>query len=204
MSLSRRLYTSAIVSTAVIVTTAALAVPAATSSAPRQQAHVATAAATTFNGYASRVSGSFGNGGTVRGMFVPVRSFVSHSQTRVQGDLTVTLRRANGALVSGVTRHDVALPVHASGAHQTRNALSQAAASCPILHLVLGPLTLNLLGLNVHLNRVVLDITAQSGPGNLLGNLLCAVANLLNGSNPTALDLLRLSSLLNRVISILT
>lgn len=59
------------------------------------------------------------------------------------------------------------------------------AATCPILHLVLGPLNLNLLGLTVHLNQVVLDINAQSGPGNLLGNLLCSVANLLNGTATT-------------------
>jgi hypothetical protein len=45
---------------------------------------------------------------------------------------------------------------------------------------VLGPLDLSLLGLAVHLDRVVLDITANSGPGNLLGNLLCAVAGLLD------------------------
>ena len=56
------------------------------------------------------------------------------------------------------------------------------AGTCPILHLDLGPLNLNLLGLTVHLNEVVLDITAVSGPGNLLGNLLCSVANLLNGT----------------------
>jgi hypothetical protein len=53
--------------------------------------------------------------------------------------------------------------------------------SCPILHLDLGPLDLNLLGLRVHLNEVVLDITAEPGPGNLLGNLLCAIAGLLDG-----------------------
>jgi len=53
-------------------------------------------------------------------------------------------------------------------------------ASCPILHLDLGPLDLNLLGLTVHLNEVVLDVTAVPGPGNLLGNLLCAVAGLLD------------------------
>ncbi len=57
-----------------------------------------------------------------------------------------------------------------------------ASGSCTILHLVLGPLDLNVLGLMVHLDRVVLDITAQAGPGNLLGNLLCAVAHLLDGS----------------------
>jgi hypothetical protein len=56
-----------------------------------------------------------------------------------------------------------------------------ATSSCSILHLDLGPLDLNLLGLTVHLNEVVLDVAAQPGAGNLVGNLLCAVANLLNG-----------------------
>ncbi|HET8588491.1 MAG TPA: hypothetical protein VFM01_02580 [Nakamurella sp.] len=54
-------------------------------------------------------------------------------------------------------------------------------ATCPILHLELGPLDLDLLGLRVHLDQVVLDVTAVPGPGNLLGNLLCAVAGLLDG-----------------------
>ena len=43
------------------------------------------------------------------------------------------------------------------------------------------PLDLDLLGLQVHLDRVVLDIVAQTGAGNLLGNLLCAVTGLLDG-----------------------
>jgi hypothetical protein len=53
--------------------------------------------------------------------------------------------------------------------------------SCRILDLDLGPLDLDLLGLRVQLNRVELDITAEPGPGNLLGNLLCAVTALLDG-----------------------
>jgi hypothetical protein len=52
--------------------------------------------------------------------------------------------------------------------------------SCSVLNLVLGPLHLDLLGLVVDLNQVVLDITAQPGPTNLLGNLLCGVLGLLN------------------------
>jgi hypothetical protein len=44
-------------------------------------------------------------------------------------------------------------------------------AECPVLHLVLGPLHLDLLGLIVDLNKVVLDITAI--PGTLLGNIFC-------------------------------
>src|SRR5207244_7525463 len=64
--------------------------------------------------------------------------------------------------------------------------VENSTASCAILHLELGPLNLNLLGLVVHLNRVVLDITAQSGPGNLLGNLLCNIAHLLAGASPAS------------------
>ncbi len=54
--------------------------------------------------------------------------------------------------------------------------------TCDILNLNLGPLDLNLLGLKIHLNEVVLNITAQQGAGNLLGNLLCDVAHLLDGN----------------------
>jgi hypothetical protein len=78
----------------------------------------------------------------------------------------------------------------------------QAAGSCRILDLTLGPLHLDLLGLVVDLNQVHLTITAQQGPGNLLGNLLCAVANLLNGSGGTT-ALQQLANLLNRIIMII-
>jgi hypothetical protein len=58
--------------------------------------------------------------------------------------------------------------------------LAQATQTCPILNLNVQPLHLNLLGLVVDLQAVILDITAVAGAGNLLGNLLCAVVNLLN------------------------
>jgi len=88
------------------------------------------------------------------------------------------------------------------GSPITRNdPVLQAANSnvCQILNLTLGPLHLNLLGLVVDLNRVHLRITAVRGPGNLLGNLLCAVANLLNGSAPAASQ----AALLNDVVGAL-
>jgi hypothetical protein len=52
--------------------------------------------------------------------------------------------------------------------------LGSAAGRCDILNLDLGPLNLDLLGLQVDLSAINLDIVAQSGPGKLLGNLLCA------------------------------
>jgi hypothetical protein len=68
--------------------------------------------------------------------------------------------------------------------------------TCPILHLDLGPLSIDLLGLHVDLSRVVLDITAEAGAGNLLGNLLCSVANLLN--DPSGL-----ARVLNQILALL-
>ena len=53
-------------------------------------------------------------------------------------------------------------------------------SSTPILDLRIDPIHLNLLGLNVQTSPICLDITAQSGSGNLLGNLLSNVANSLN------------------------
>jgi hypothetical protein len=49
----------------------------------------------------------------------------------------------------------------------------------------------------VHTDTIHLAITAQSGPGNLLGNLLCSLAGLLD--NPNA-SLQQIIDLLNQII----
>ena len=71
-------------------------------------------------------------------------------------------------------------------------------ASCDILHLELGPLDLDLLGLVVHLDKIVLDIDAEPA-GGLLGSLLCAIANLLDINGPLA-DIV---NLLNQILALL-
>jgi hypothetical protein len=106
----------------------------------------------------------------------------------------------NGVLTdtsSGVTSNvirQVRVPLDTSGGGDV-----SVAAICSVLSLVLGPLDLDLLGLLVHLDRVVLNIDAESGPGNLLGNLLCAITGLLDGTPPLGL----LTTLLNQVLAIL-
>jgi hypothetical protein len=55
-----------------------------------------------------------------------------------------------------------------------------ADAGCPILDLSLAPITLDVLGLVVETSPICLNITAYDG-GGLLGDLLCSVANLLDG-----------------------
>lgn len=77
----------------------------------------------------------------------------------------------------------------------------QTGGSCQILALDLGPIHLDLLGLIVDVSAVQVDITAQPGPGNLLGNLLCAVAHLLDNGSPTALG--QVVTLLNQILGAL-
>jgi hypothetical protein len=68
----------------------------------------------------------------------------------------------------------------AAGAAAAQDVVVQQQLVCEILNLDLGPLHLDLLGLVVDLAPVLLDITAVPGPGNLLGNLLCAIVGLLD------------------------
>jgi hypothetical protein len=103
------------------------------------------------------------------------------------GNLVGTLTNAAGT-VTTVVLNNVTAPITA------------ATASCPILSLTLGPLNLNVLGLVVNIpNPINVNIIAQSGPGNLLGNLLCSVSNLLNGGGPLS----QVTGLLNQILGAL-
>jgi hypothetical protein len=186
----------------------ALALPAATAAPPQSATPDRTYAAGPVQQAAgapgtmhSRVIGTFGRAGKVRGTFSPDRFFVRGAETYANGVLRATLRRGNGDVVGSVQRR-ITIPVRTGHVSESRAAGTVAQQQrCNILNLVLGPLDLNLLGLEVHLNRVVLDIVAVRGAGNLLGNLLCAVAGLLDGTG--VLNELRLSNVLNRILALL-
>ncbi len=154
--------------------------------APLGTARTASAAPVTNQVTDIPITGTSPSGATFRGTLDLVRFVVRDGQLVAVGTLTGTLRNAAGTVVGTVDRL-VSLPV------------TQTTGSCQILRLVLGPLDLNLLGLRVQLNRVVLDITAEAGPGNLLGNLLCAVARLLDRGGALS----QLSGLLNRILGVL-
>jgi hypothetical protein len=110
---------------------------------------------------------------------------VQNNQLVAVGTLVGTVTNRAGQALGSVVK-TVTLPV----------LRTTSKAGCPILHLELGPLDLNLLGLVVHLDKVVLDITAQ--PGSLLGDLLCALANLFQG-----IDLGAIANLLNQILAAL-
>ena len=122
-------------------------------------------------------------GTTVQGL-LDITSF-----TRQAGQL-VALGNITGTCPGGPFNVPVAIPI----------ALQQITATCDILTLVLGPLHLDVLGLVVDLNRVVLTVAAESAPGNLLGNLLCSIAHLLDSpGNPLG----GIVAHLNRILGIL-
>jgi len=172
--------------------------PASVSAAStRQAASHTTPAASTFTGIP--VSGTVTRAGqtlaTFTGTLNVTRFVVQNGHLLALGNVSGTLTNTITGQTTHVSNVPVAMPV-AVPAAATRAAVP--AATCQILNLVLGPLHLNLLGLVVDLNQVVLNITAQQAPGSLLGNLLCAIANLLN----TGGSLNSLANLLNQVLSI--
>jgi hypothetical protein len=149
------------------------------------------------------VSGIAQNHKTFTGHFSVDRFVTRGGKTSALGTLTGKVGQRR------VKRAGVAIPT-AVGNALTGAARARAAATCSVLHLVLGPVNLNLLGLVVHLGGgaaanqpIVLDITAQSGPGNLLGNLLCGVTGLLNGTGATSLTQSLTAGLLNLVNALL-
>jgi len=135
------------------------------------------------------INGTFTDASGAAGHFVGtynVQSFgVKNGGLVAIGTLVGTLTSSAGTILGTIANANTALPV------------TPATATCSILTLNIGAIHLNLLGLVVNLSPVNLNITAVAAPGNLLGNLLCAVANLLNGGIP---DLGSLTTLLNRLL----
>jgi hypothetical protein len=148
----------------------------------------------------STVVGRTSDGHKVTGSFTPIRTVERDGALYMKGFLRGVIQDPGpNTRFSGVEL----IPVKKINGQRLTDARTSArAAQCEILNLVLGPLDLNLLGLEIHLQRVVLDIVAVAGAGNLLGNLLCAVAGLLDGT-PLAGLLGQLRSLLNQILGLL-
>jgi hypothetical protein len=164
-----------------------LGVSAATNSPAARSTKLAPAAvaAAFADGVTVPVSGTTSKGGKFTGNFAISRFQVAGDQIVAVGTLTGTIQNSVGNVIGTVLK-------------TVQMLVTIRAATCDILHLELGPLDLDLLGLEVHLNRVVLDIDADP-TGGLLGALLCAVANLLDVGGPLA-DIV---GLLNQILALL-
>lgn len=103
------------------------------------------------------------------------------------GTISGTLTDTAGAVVGTITGQAITIP------------LASFTGTCTILTLHTGAINLSVLGLNVSLSPIDLVITATAAPGNLLGNLLCAVVHLLDSNA----SLGAVTSLLNQILSAL-
>jgi hypothetical protein len=127
------------------------------------------------------VHGVAADGAVLDGSFKLKRFNERHGVLYAVGTLT-------GTLGDKSVKKSVSLPVTgASNELPAIDGLMQQQApvptpgACDILTLNLGPLDLDILGLRVALDPVNLLIETIPGAGNLLGNLLCGVAGLLDG-----------------------
>ena len=88
----------------------------------------------------------------------------------------VSLVNSASLSVNGVSNSDAGL-------------LNAAAATTPVLDLYVAPVHLNLLGALVDTSPIHLTITAHSGQGLVLGNVVADLANLFNPPLPNTLNL---------------
>src|SRR3954453_12333702 len=152
--------------------------------------------------YTMPITGVAKNGKQFKGSYGIYRFVVKNGKVWSVGTLS---GRLNGR---HVTRANVMMPARLNDAGGT----AQAAVTCTVLHLVLGPINLNLLGLHVTLGGgaqanqpIVLDITAEQG-GGLLGDLLCGLTNALGGTGirgQLSGQLQQLATTLNSIIALL-
>jgi hypothetical protein len=169
---------------AAIVATLAGATGAPTAGAATSRQPAATA--NTVTGLTQHLTGTQGN--LAYDLTATVTQFVNQNgRLLATGNLSGTVTDTATGLVTTLTNQPFSVPV----------AGLAAGNACTILDLTLGPLHLDLLGLVVDLNQVHLTITGQQGPGNLLGNLLCGLANALNGGGGGGI-----AGLLNRLLGL--
>jgi hypothetical protein len=105
--------------------------------------------------------------------------------TRVGDDIL-----ASGRLVGSLTQNGITQQINQVFTNVPINLLDQALELinlnqrpqvCPILFLELGPIFLDVLGLIVEVpDPIVVEVRAERGPGQLLGNLLCALLGILD------------------------
>ena len=98
---------------------------------------------------------------------------------------------------NGTNQQPTAQPTSAAGGSDNPTQPEPDPDKCDVLYLDIQPITLNLLGLEVLTSRITVDVNAIPGEGNLAGNLVCALAGLLDGT-PDAIG--EITDQLNQIV----
>jgi hypothetical protein len=119
--------------------------------------------------------------GTVEG-----RAGILVAPVEVPVTINSTPRVSFGLAPSGAT----AMVGNPSPAAPQQGFMLVQAPTCGVLHLELGAITLNILGLVITTSSIVLDILGETGGTNLLGTLVCQILALGTGAVNTLVGLL--------------
>jgi hypothetical protein len=124
--------------------------------------------------------------GTVSNIDVSYVKNKSYDGLKVGGVLDGTVDMNSGQQIP-VTNKEFLTKAKASvPGHDTSGQVTTQQGTCQILDLDIGRIHLDLLGLVVDIAPIHIDITAVEGPGNLLGNLLCALVGILDPNQALA------------------
>jgi hypothetical protein len=140
------------------------------------------------------VNGTTKSGKKFHGKYTINRFIAKGNKTYAVGKLTGRLAGKK------VTKHGVKMPVALTQTAQSAQ-LPPIPGACQILNLSIQPINLNLLGLSVRTSRIDVAIDAIPGAGNLLGNLLCGITNILNPATPPSAG--QLAGILNALLALL-
>ena len=151
----------------------------------------------------SKLIGTASDGSKVTGSFTPLKFVKKDGKQQVKGVVDGVVTHADGSKETFTALRTLQVKkINGKSLSGLTSRSASGLAACDVLHLVLGPLDLDLLGLQVHLDKVVLDIVPATGAGNLLGNLLCAITGLLDGT-PAGGLLGQIADLLNQILAAL-
>jgi hypothetical protein len=148
------------------------------------------------------ITGTIAGGGSFAGTLSVQNFVVRDGQVAVVGIVRGTAMSAAGAPLGTAVVGPITLPVQVeAGPSITSTSTSASAApvvaqaTCQPLHVEIGATNLNVLGVLVATQPIVLDLSADTaGP---LGNLVCTVLDTLN-------NVVGLVGLLNQVLGLLT
>jgi hypothetical protein len=144
------------------------------------------------------ITGTVAGGGTFTGTLSVLRFVVRDGQVAAIGMVRGTATSATGAALGTALVGPLTLPVQVGPGvtvATTTAAPVVVQATCPVLHIEIGATNLNVLGLVVVTQPVVLDVSGDTA--GVLGNLVCTVLATLN----TVVDLV---GLLNQLLGLLT
>ena len=134
-------------------------------------------------------------GKNFKGTYTIQRFTTSGGKLVAVGKLTGTLKNRR------VSRNNVRMPATLAQAAQSSQVppAPLPVPSCPLLHLDLGPINLNLLGLVVRTNRILVFIdgipSSETG-GGLLGDIVCLLSNVVLPPTPATQAAKALSAVL--------